>query len=60
MNLMKYNHTNNYIFKVTLSLSVEQYISSTSAWLMHDAMNNASSHKVNLNQFRMKASYMVT
>jgi hypothetical protein len=34
-------------------------ISFENAWLMHDAMNNASSNYANFDQFHIKASYMV-
>ncbi len=37
-----------------------QWISLTSELLRHDAMNNASSHSADLNQFHMNASYLVT
>jgi hypothetical protein len=48
------------VAKDTLSSDMGQWISLPSALLMHDAMNNASSHNVDLDQFHMDASYLVT
>jgi hypothetical protein len=45
---------------LTLSSNVGHWISSDNAWLMYDAMNNALSHNEDVDQFFIKASYMVT
>jgi hypothetical protein len=42
--------------KVSLSSCVGHRISSSSAWLMHDAINITSSHNVNFNQFHIKSN----
>jgi len=44
----------------TFSSTMGQWISLPSALLMHDAMNNASSHNADLDQFHMDRSYLVT
>jgi hypothetical protein len=46
--------------KLSLSLGVGHLISSSSAWLMHDAMNIASAHNVDFDHFHIKAAYLVS
>jgi len=48
------------VAKDTLSSITGQWISLPSTLLMNDAMNNASSHNVDLNQFHIDASYLMT
>ncbi len=60
MNLIDHGNSCNFELKATLSSSVHQWISFAIASLMYDTMKIKSSHKIDLNQFHMKVSYIMT
>jgi len=60
MNPIYFGNSHKCVPNLTLSSSVGHWISFDNAWLMHDAMNNALSHNVDVDQFFVKVSYMVT
>ncbi len=59
MNPIQPGNSHKCVPKDTLSSTVGHWISLPSALLMHDAMNNASSHNGDLDQFHMNVWYLV-
>jgi hypothetical protein len=60
MNLIHHGNSYNYELRATLSSTIGQWISFAIASSMYDIMKIRSSHNINLNQFHMKVSYIMT
>jgi hypothetical protein len=60
MNPIQPRNSRKCVPKNTLSSTVGHWISLPCALLIHDAMNNASSHNADLDQFHMNVSYLMT